>query len=64
MHPFLFSINYSGFKPSQKAIVQAAEEDAGATARVATLKTVNCGGTPISADLIACFTASRACSPA
>jgi len=37
------------------AIVWAAEEHAGAAARVATLKTVNCGGAPVSADLIACF---------
>ncbi|XP_066393050.1 4-coumarate--CoA ligase-like 7 isoform X2 [Miscanthus floridulus] len=45
--------------PALLAIVRAAEEDAAAAAaaptRVATLKTVNCGGAPVAADLIARF---------
>ncbi|EER97854.2 4-coumarate--CoA ligase-like 7 [Sorghum bicolor] len=44
--------------PALLAIVRAAEEEAdagAAAARVATLKAVNCGGAPVSADLIARF---------
>jgi acyl-CoA synthetase (AMP-forming)/AMP-acid ligase II len=41
--------------PALLAIVRAAEEDAAATAHVATLKAVTCGGAPVAADLIARF---------
>ncbi|XP_066393047.1 4-coumarate--CoA ligase-like 7 [Miscanthus floridulus] len=41
--------------PALLAIVRAAEEEATAAARVATLKTVSCGGAPVAADLIARF---------
>ncbi|XP_066389260.1 4-coumarate--CoA ligase-like 7 isoform X1 [Miscanthus floridulus] len=41
--------------PALLAIVRAAEEDAAAIARVATLKAVTCGGAPVAADLIARF---------
>ncbi|KAG0541367.1 hypothetical protein BDA96_02G010400 [Sorghum bicolor] len=44
--------------PALLAIVRAAEEEANActaAARIATLKAVNCGGAPVSADLIARF---------
>lgn len=41
--------------PALLAIVRAAEEDAAAPARAASLQAVRCGGAPVAADLIARF---------